>query len=81
MCQRYHSPDFNVPTDPSRKRRRDDGTAAPEDLVGPGQVEEVVHLFLALGQVDAQTVLCLRRRRVRVLHSSLQLHITVPNQI
>ena len=52
---------------------------ASEDLVGPGQVEEVVHLSLALGQVDAQTVfrggsIRLRRRRGRVLHVSLMLH-------
>ena len=51
---------------------------SPEDLVRPGQVEEVVHFSLALWQVDAQAVprgdivrLRCRRRRGRVLHDSL----------
>ena len=75
------SPDEGVfPTDPSRKRWGDGRTVAPEDLVGPRQVEEVVHLSLALWQVDAQTIsgrgdIRLRcRRRVGVFHDSLILH-------
>ena len=79
------SPDAGVvPTDPSRKRRRDGRTVAPEDLVGPRQVEEVVHLSLVLWQVDAQTTMFCRggirlRRciRVGVLHNSLILHGTL----
>ena len=76
--------------DPTRERGRDGRTVAPEDLVGPGQVEEVVHLPLALWQVDAQALLRLlrggggtsvplrccrrRRRRGRFFHNSLLLH-------
>ena len=51
-----------LPADPSRKPGRDSRAVSLEYLVGPGEVEEVVHLLLAPRQVQAQPLLGLRSR-------------------